>query len=278
MVFMLFMWTALTSWVTYTNFTYTRYVGDKIECKLIERKFASLTREEKNCREFLEEVQQRDGGVRKILDIANKPAEDDSSVLGGPESSDENYVVQSMGRKIHELKTKELAYRIKTLNSEIHQRLNSAKEINKNVQYQQLAYSATPNILPCQGHFLKNYGYRVHPITGAYEFHKGIDISNSRGTPINATANGVVTLADWAGGYGRIVVIDHGCGYETRYAHMAKILVKVGSKVKRGKQIGLMGNTGISTYSHLHYEVRYNDTPLNPFIFLKKDVYFSLRR
>ena len=279
MVFLLLLWTSVTAWVTYTNFRYTKYVGGKIECKIMENRFDALTKQEKNYREFLEEVQVRDGGVRKILDLEkNAKNQGDDSVYGGPDSADENYFEKSLGHKVHELKAQEIRYRIKTLNDEIRQRLSSAKEINRNVQYQKMVYSATPNVLPCSGHFSKNYGYRTHPISGAYEFHKGIDISNNRGTPVNATADGVVIAADWNGGYGRLVVIDHGYGYQTRYAHLSKFLVSVGEKVKKGKKIALMGNTGTSTCSHLHYEVRLDNTPLNPFIFLKKDVYFSLRK
>jgi murein DD-endopeptidase MepM/ murein hydrolase activator NlpD len=278
MVFTLCLWTTLTVWVTYTNVKYTGYVSDKIGCRIIEKKFEALTKEEKGCREFIEEVQVRDGGVRKILGINGTAQANDNSVLGGPESSDESYLEKSMGRKIHELEAKELKHRIVTLNNELRQRLHSADEINKNIHYQKKAYCATPNVLPCEGRFLKNYGYRVHPINGYYEFHKGIDISNARGTPICATADGVVTAADWAGGYGKLVVLDHGYGYQTRFAHLSRILVSVGQKVKRGNKVGLMGATGISTCPHLHYEVRYCDTPMNPFIFLRKDVYFSLRK
>ncbi|MEW6040616.1 MAG: M23 family metallopeptidase [Elusimicrobiota bacterium] len=277
MLFFIFIWTLLTVWVTYTNIEYTGYVKNRIECKIMKNKLIYLTDEERKCREYLEEVHSRDGNLREILEIAGRSIPNDKVILGGPDVADENYLNKSAGKKFHELSVRELNYRIQTLNKEIQNRLGSANEINKNISYQRMVYCATPNILPCQGHFSRNYGYRIHPISGAYEFHKGIDISNRKGTPICATADGYVSVADWSGGYGKLVVVDHGFGYQTRYGHLSKILVKDGEKIKRGKKIGLMGETGTATCVHLHYEVRYNNIPLNPFTFLKKDVYFSHR-
>ncbi len=99
--------------------------------------------------------------------------------------------------------------------------------------------------------------------------HNGTDFAAKHGTPIYATADGVVTEADWASGYGRLIKIQHEFGIETRYAHLAKIRVKVGQKVSRGDRIGDMGNSGRSTGTHLHYEVRVGGKPVNPMIYIK---------
>jgi murein DD-endopeptidase MepM/ murein hydrolase activator NlpD len=99
--------------------------------------------------------------------------------------------------------------------------------------------------------------------------HYGSDFAAPHGTPIYATADGVITKAGWATGYGRLIKIKHDFGIETRYAHLSKIRVKVGQKVSRGDRIGDMGNTGRSTGTHLHYEIRVNGNAVNPMKYLK---------
>ncbi len=109
------------------------------------------------------------------------------------------------------------------------------------------------------------FGYRVHPVFKTERFHAGVDFTAPVGTPIYATGNGVVERADReSGGYGNCVQIRHGFGFLTLYAHMSKMLVVPGQKVKRGQVIGLLGNTGLSTGPHCHYEVHRNGEPVNP--------------
>ena len=125
-----------------------------------------------------------------------------------------------------------------------------------------------PAIQPVSNKDLKKtasgYGVRVDPIYKTTKFHEGMDFSANIGTPIYATGNGTVTKAGWQSGYGRVVVINHGYGYETLYAHMNKINVRVGQKVTRGEVIGEVGNTGKSTGPHLHYEVHVKGRVVNP--------------
>ena len=125
-----------------------------------------------------------------------------------------------------------------------------------------------PAIQPVANKDLKRtasgYGLRIDPIYKTTKFHEGMDFSASIGTPIYATGNGTVTKAGWQSGYGRIVKINHGYGYETWYAHMNKIDVRVGQKVVRGEVIGEVGNTGKSTGPHLHYEVHVKGRVVNP--------------
>ena len=117
-----------------------------------------------------------------------------------------------------------------------------------------------------------SYGYRMHPIYKTKKFHAGMDFTGAIGTPIYATGNGTVIANQFDKGYGRHVIIDHGFNYKTVYAHMDKALVKKGQKVKRGDIIGYIGNTGLSTGPHLHYEVRKNDKPLDPVNFYYNDL------
>jgi murein DD-endopeptidase MepM/ murein hydrolase activator NlpD len=124
--------------------------------------------------------------------------------------------------------------------------------------------ASTPAIRPTSGWTTSRFGRRVSPFTGRKELHKGVDIANREGTVILATANGVVSYAGKKGAMGNIMVIDHGHGIVTRYAHLSKSLKKRGEKVKRGDIIAQMGNSGRSTGPHLHYEVHLNGVPVNP--------------
>jgi murein DD-endopeptidase MepM/ murein hydrolase activator NlpD len=117
------------------------------------------------------------------------------------------------------------------------------------------------------------FGYRIDPFYKVKKFHEGIDFAAPVGTPIHVTGNGKVILAGRSlGGYGLEVMVDHGYGYVTRYAHMSKILVKRGEHVVRGQVIGLVGDTGKSTGPHLHYEVRKDGKPINPINFFFNDL------
>lgn len=117
------------------------------------------------------------------------------------------------------------------------------------------------------------FGVRSDPFRGGAAMHSGVDIPGPVGTPIYATADGIVGRSGWVGGYGNLVELDHGKGIQTRYGHLSSIIVAAGTRVKRGQLIGLMGSTGRSTGSHLHYEVRLDGRAVNPTPFLRTDGY-----
>jgi murein DD-endopeptidase MepM/ murein hydrolase activator NlpD len=121
--------------------------------------------------------------------------------------------------------------------------------------------------------FTSNFGFRSDPFRGSRAMHAGVDIPGPLGTPVYATADGIVGRAQRAGGYGNLVEIQHGQGIETRYGHLSSIIVQPNSRVKRGQLIGLMGSTGRSTGSHLHYEVRLDGKAVNPMPFLQSSDY-----
>lgn len=142
----------------------------------------------------------------------------------------------------------------------------SISDLNKAIEKAEIHIKelrAIPSVFPTYGNISSPFGYRR--LNGRYEFHSGVDISNSRGTPIRASADGKVTIAGWNGGYGILVKINHGNGYESLYGHNSKVVVNVGQEVKRGDIIAYMGSTGRSTGPHCHFEVRYNNSPINPF-------------
>ena len=127
----------------------------------------------------------------------------------------------------------------------------------------------TPSIAPAKGKIVSGYGNRLHPILRVTRLHEGVDIAAPRGTPIVATANGVVTRAGWLGSYGYAVEISHGYGITTFYAHNSRNAVKTGAAVKRGQVIAYVGSTGLSTGAHVHYEVRVSKRPVNPSSYMK---------
>jgi murein DD-endopeptidase MepM/ murein hydrolase activator NlpD len=131
--------------------------------------------------------------------------------------------------------------------------------------------SYVPTLWPIMGPITSSFGQREDPIlgNGEGEFHTGIDISAPNGVPIRATGDGVVQTAEMSGGYGREVVIDHGHGVETVYGHMSGFAVVAGQTVLRGQVIGYVGHSGRTTGSHLHYEVRIRNTPVNPHKYLR---------
>jgi len=124
--------------------------------------------------------------------------------------------------------------------------------------------ASSPSIKPVSGIITSSFGYRKSPFTGRRTFHSGLDISNRRGTKIVSTAVGKVVFAGRKTGYGNVVIIDHGYGKATKYAHLRDILVHKNQQIKRGEVIATLGNTGRSTGPHLHYEVLVNGTPVNP--------------
>jgi murein DD-endopeptidase MepM/ murein hydrolase activator NlpD len=126
-----------------------------------------------------------------------------------------------------------------------------------------------PNTWPVEGRLMSYFGRRSDPFSGEGTFHAGIDISVPTGTPVHATADGTIMSAEWAGQYGRMVVIDHGSGLHTQYAHLSQLDVVAGQWVRRGALIGRSGSSGRSTGAHLHYEVRRGGTPVNPSQFLR---------
>ena len=159
-------------------------------------------------------------------------------------------------RKMHE--------QMAQLNQETEIQQEEFASLIEALEEQQNLLARTPSIYPAKGTLTSTFGSRKSPFTGQSEFHKGLDIAAKRGTAVVAPANGRVTMADNKGSYGKMMVIDHGYGVVTRYAHLSKFLKKKGESVKRGEEIARIGNTGRSTGPHLHYEVHLNGMPVDP--------------
>ncbi len=168
-------------------------------------------------------------------------------------------LMASVQQKVDQLK-RQMVIQSKSLDTV----LNMAKEKEKML-------ASIPSIKPVRSdklargiQLLSGFGYRIHPIFKVPKMHAGIDFTAPKGTPIQATGAGRVIKAERGSGYGYHVIIDHGYGYQTLYGHMSRMDVKVGDKVVRGQQIGLVGSTGTSTAPHCHYEVHYRGDKVNP--------------
>jgi murein DD-endopeptidase MepM/ murein hydrolase activator NlpD len=127
-----------------------------------------------------------------------------------------------------------------------------------------------PSSWPIEGILRSSFGGRSDPFSGEGAFHTGIDLSAPTGTSVHVSADGVVVSARWSGAYGKLVVVDHGNGLQTYYAHLSSFLVVPGEEVRRGQVIALSGATGRATGPHMHYEVRVAGTPVNPYKYLAK--------
>lgn len=150
--------------------------------------------------------------------------------------------------------------------------LSSFDEIFRKINQKLSVIEHTPSIWPTYGELTSGFGWRRTHFLGK-EFHKGIDIANEVGTKVKATASGTVSFVGYSGGLGLVVEINHGYGYKTKYGHLYRSFVKLGDKVKRGEVIGLIGNSGISTGPHLHYEVQVLDKSLNPIHYIIPDTF-----
>lgn len=141
------------------------------------------------------------------------------------------------------------------IKEEIRRAIDSVSEIREYLNRKRDVFLATPAGLPVNGPITSAFGSRRHPVTGAVVFHKGIDIGVPRGTPVRATADGIVSYSGWTSGSGNMVVLEHGFGYETIYAHGSGRVVAVRQVIKRGDPVIVSGATGLSTGPHVHYEV-----------------------
>jgi murein DD-endopeptidase MepM/ murein hydrolase activator NlpD len=172
--------------------------------------------------------------------------------LEGELSFQDQTIISSMNRSLDRLKT------------EVSIQERSFQELVEYLEDQKSLLASTPSIWPVKGWLTSTFGYRSSPFTGRRELHKGLDIATRSGTPVIAPADGLVVFAGREGGFGNMIIIDHGYGITTRYGHCSSLEAKLGQKIKRGDVIARVGNTGRSTGPHVHYEVAVNGVSVNP--------------
>ena len=260
-------------------FISAEYLGNHLYEKRLQKiknNYVSITKNLQILKERLNEIDENVNQIEE-KDLAIR------SYAGMPEIDKEIRKLGIGGRSIESAKifdnfapviNKELAtleLDVEKLSREVNLELNSYSSIYEKVQEDIRRIAMIPSIRPVEeGYLNSTFGYRNDPIDNVKRFHQGQDITVKTGTPIYAPADGIVKRAYYAGGFGNHIKLQHGAGYTTLYAHLSKIKVKHGQKVKRGDIIGLTGNTGRSTAPHLHYEIHHNGKPQNPL-----DYFFS---
>ncbi len=158
---------------------------------------------------------------------------------------------------------------IESLKKQVNETIESVSEIKMYIAEQRNVYMSTPTGWPAKGVVSSGFGLREHPVSGEMTRHTGIDIRVPIGSDVRATASGIVSFSGWTGGSGYIVVLEHGHGFSTAYAHNRENLVAVGQKVKKGERIALSGSSGVSTGPHVHYEVWKSGKQIDPSVYLK---------
>ena len=222
----------------------------------------------------IEDLEERDNILYRTI-FETEPIGDDKrrSGIGGVERYADLEDIDDGGL------LKETSIKVDDLNKRVYVESKSLDELYEMARTKSDRMAAMPAIMPIakqQAKVVSGFGMRFHPILKHYRLHSGMDITARQGTPIYATGDGVVRVsgrnAQGYGGYGVVVLIDHGFGFQTLYAHMQSTKVRVGQKVKRGEQIGTVGNTGLSTGSHLHYEVILGGKKVNPVYYFSGDL------
>ena len=220
----------------------------------------------------LDDVQDRDDNIYRVIFEAEPiPSEVRKAGFGGVDRYEHLHGIDNSKIIVNTAK------RLDEITSQLVVQSKSYDEVFKLAKNKEKLIASIPAIQPVDFHDLRRigslFGYRTDPFYKVTKFHEGIDFTAAVGTPIYATGDGIVSEAEYnSGGYGQKITINHGYSYETVYAHLSKIKVKKGQRVKRGEVIGLMGNTGKSTAPHLHYEVRKSGVPVNPIYFFFNDI------
>jgi len=256
----------------YTFFTPPAQVNLEESLKELDNNYLILNKRLEYLSSVLNEIEDRDNQVYRVIfeadqlpDLLRKGSVNPQQGFKELSRSSKNDIIKSTITKIEELERR------------IYVQSKSFDQLELLFNNKNEYLEAIPAIQPVSNEKLKRiasgFGLRIHPIYKTRKSHLGLDFSAPIGTEIYATGNGIVKFAgNQADGYGNKVIIDHGYGYQTLYAHCSKILIRKGQKVKRGQKIALVGNTGRSTGPHLHYEVIRNNVKINPVNFFFNDL------
>ena len=213
----------------------------------------------------LASVENRDDNIFRLV-MGSPPV--DPSIRKGGRGGYDRFATARISQTQHAMLIEELEDKIDKLKRRVYVELVSQDELIKLTLSKTKQHSSIPAIQPVSNNELigiaSGFGLRIHPIYKLIRMHTGIDFAAITGAPVYATADGAISLDEKFDGFGKSITINHGFGYETRYAHLQGFLVLEGQQVKRGEQIGIVGNSGLSTAPHLHYEVLLNGIQMNP--------------
>ncbi len=209
-----------------------------------------------NLKEQVVRLVEFDQKLRVLTDIGPAKGSTQAFGIGGSEDQRPTFAPPDI--------TASIKQDLDLLQAKVEDQEQSFQELEEVVHSRRSLWASTPSIWPTAGWLSSRFGKRVSPFTGHLKMHQGIDVAARHGTPIIAPAAGVVSYYRFNGGFGRYLKLDHGFGTVTHYGHLSKAAVKVGQKVKRGDVIAYVGNTGLSTGPHLHYEVTVNKISVDP--------------
>lgn len=243
---------ALAVYAVKAGFDRHEYEKLRAQARQHQQEMGQLVAKLEDLRKELLVMAQNDAKMR-VMNKLTKPNGDTVGGVGGPAVE-----VEPLDNLAN------LQQQIDDLRREVDMRRVSQEEVQGYLNDQRSLLGARPTGWPSKGWLTSSFGVRRDPFDGKRRMHEGIDIATRPGTPVLATAAGVVREAGSEAGYGKFVVIDHGYGFSTAYGHNSRILVKAGQRVKRGDLIATAGSTGRSTGTHVHYEVRINGVPVNP--------------
>ena len=233
------------------------------EKEALESSLEVLNRQVDQMQIVMTDLQQRDDNLYRVL-FGAEPIP--LAIRQGTQRKIDYY--EQISRMSNSQLAGELTLKVDMLEKELYTQAKSYDEILEMTKTQEIRMENIPAIQPVMNKDLKRvasgYGMRIDPVYHVRRFHQGMDFTAQTGTEIFATGNATVKFSGWKQGYGNTVILDHGFGYETLYAHLYKSLVRKGQKVRRSDIIALVGNTGKSTGPHLHYEVRLNGKPIDP--------------
>ena len=236
--------------------------AQKTELKDQRRQIQMFAGEIQGLKEQLTKLGKLESQVRLIADIDKSGRSSGFWGIGGVSNIDLDQELPLEAR--HNALIREMHHQVKQIKSVADKEKLDFNDLIDKLTKKKNLLASSPSIKPVSGTITSPFGYRKSPFTGRRTFHSGLDISNRPGTKIVSTAFGKVVFAGRKTGYGNVVIIDHGYGKATKYAHLRKILVHKNQQVKRGETIATLGNTGRTTGPHLHYEVLVNGTPVNP--------------
>lgn len=259
---------------------YAYVVGEVMEARTLREentslyaRIAELSAKIENVDARLAALQRFDNKLREMTrlndddrGLAMGPVRMQYGAGGGPAIDADPFAVPIAGDDpaTRELRDALLDSRLEGLAHEANRQLSSLSQLVDYFTAQDQLLASTPSVWPASGWVTSDFGIRADPYTSERVMHLGVDVSAREGTNVLAPARGVVVYAGPRGAYGNMVALDHGNGIVTHYAHLSRVLVKVGDSVARGQHIGNVGNTGRSTGPHLHYEVRVGGVPVNP--------------
>jgi len=238
------------------------------ENSLLSQELGELRGRLSNLADTLIRIAQRDARIRVLANLEPIDPQVQAAGIGGPTFTHAlgAAVAGPAGR------TEEIRVDLNALIRRANLLASSFQEAADSLSVHSARLAATPSIMPTKGWLSSAFSsMRTHPILHVARPHEGIDVTAPMGSPIEAPAGGVVLDAGWESGYGNTVTIDHGFGIVTKFAHASKILVKTGQRVARGERIALVGNTGLATGPHLHYEVHVNGRPVDPLKYVIPD-------